>query len=547
VAHLDKTSPTGKTLVAARKPRGWFRSRIAQVIFASNLAGLLILISGALFVNEIRAGLVRARMESLQSMALSYEGMLSAVATVGEPEPALNPYASRTLLKRWETPPNTRVRIFMPDGEIAADTLLLEDRVLEADLPPIEEPGALDKLAVNLSRTLGDVIDNVSPRGGVDFIEARTLEEELSVAFGGDIAASQRFSERGQRLISVSVPIQRVASVIGVMTIEASDVQDIIRAERATLAPIIGVAVLVSLITSALLTVGIARPLRRLSIAADRVRTGVSQRLDMPNMSGRSDEIGDLAQALEAMTAALHDRIELNERFAADVAHELKNPLTSIRSAVETATTVDNPEVQARMHALIQKDVIRLDRLITDISNASRLEAEIAREVPGPVDVRRLLEDLAGIWRDTRREGEPEVSLMADDMFGELVVIGREGPISQVIRNLVENARSFCPADGVVAINAYREDGVVRITIEDDGPGLPPDKLEKVFERFYSDRPVGAKFGNNSGLGLSIVKQIIETHRGEVWAENRMDGDRVLGARFVVRLPARDGNMKNTS
>ena len=547
MAYSSSNSPKGRPLVSARKPKSWLKSPIARVIFASNLAGLLILIMGALFVNEIRAGLVRARMESLQSMALSYEGMLSSIATVGEPEPSLNAFASRTLLKRWQSPQETRVRIFLPNGETAADTALLDDEVLAEDLPPIIEPGMLDRFAISLSRSLGNVMDRISPHGGVDFIEARSLDQELLAAFNGDIAASQRFSERGQRLISVSVPIQHVSAVVGVMTVEASDVQDIIRAERATLAPIIGVAILVSLITSALLTVGIARPLRRLSIAADRVRAGVSQRLIMPTLSNRKDEIGDLARALEAMTSALSDRIELNERFAADVAHELKNPLTSIRSAVETASAVDDPKLQARMHEVISKDVIRLDRLITDISNASRLEAEIAREALAPVDLKRLLEDLASIWRDTRRDGEPEVSLLIDDMFGDLVVIGREGPISQVIRNLVENARSFCPPDGVVAINAHREDGVVRITIEDDGPGIPPDKLEKIFERFYSDRPKGAKFGNNSGLGLSIVRQIVETHRGEVWAENRMSGDRVLGARFTVRIPVRDANMKNTT
>ncbi len=544
MAEQERPIETGRPLtVGGRKPRSFLRSRIARLIFASNLAGLIILVVGALFVNEIRAGLVRARMESLQAQALSYEGIISNLATAGDPQPYMNGPIARQLLKNLEAPKDTRVRIFDPDGEVIADSFLLADRVSGKELEPLRQPDFGQRAIVGLSRSVGAFFDGIGS-GAVDFIEARSMDEELDVAQGGDVSASQRFSEWGERVISVSVPIRHVSATVGVLTVEASDLQDIIRAERAALAPIIGVAILVSLITSALLTIGIARPLRRLSIAADRVRTGVSQRLDMPMLTRRRDEIGDLGQALEDMTAALHDRIELNERFAADVAHELKNPLTSIRSAVETMQTVDKPELQARMQQIIAKDVIRLDRLITDISNASRLEAEISRERPQPLDLRRLLEDLSAIWHDTRRDGEPDVRLEAMGAKDALFIIGREGPISQVIRNLVENARSFSPADGEVLIRAWREDGVVRISIEDDGPGIPPDKLEKVFERFYSDRPKGAKFGNNSGLGLSIVKQIIETHRGEVFAENRMREGVVQGARFVIRLPAAQSNLK---
>ena len=262
-------------------------------------------------------------------------------------------------------------------------------------------------------------------------------------------------------------------------------------------------------------------------------------------MSRRNDEIGDLAKALEAMTGALHDRIVLNERFAADVAHELKNPLTSIRSAVETSEVVDDPDVRDRMRAVIAKDVVRLDRLITDISNASRLEAEIAREKATNVDLKRLLEDLVSIWQDTRKDGQPNVVLNLETHEGDLSLKAREGPLAQVIRNLVENARSFSPENGTVTITAVREPTHIVMKIDDEGPGVPEDKLEKIFERFYSDRPKGAQFGNNSGLGLSIVKQIVETHYGQVYVQNRKqnkaDGSsgEVLGAQFVVRLPVR--------
>ena len=536
MARAERSFGAGRAVETQREPRAWWRSRIVRMIFASNLAGLLILIAGALLVNEVRAGLVRARMDSLQAQARFYEDLVSQAATEGEPEAVLIPDNARSLLRILKTPDRMRVRVFNLDREVVADSDLLDDRIESSDLRPVA-PRIRQRVSLKASRVFGDFFDWLSPESEVEFVEARSLREEFRTALTGEIAASQRFSERGVRLISVSVPVKHISKVVGVLTVEASDVQDIVRAERAALLPIIGVAVLVATVTSILLGIGIARPLRRLSIAADRVRTGVSEKFDMPQLSARKDELGDLAQALEEMTGALRDRIELNERFAADVAHELKNPLTSIRSAVETAETVPDEAVRSRMREVIAKDVKRLDRLITDISNASRLEAEIIRDPAGPIDMGRLLRELSSIWRDTRKESDPEVSLLIDDDGGDLVVKGREGPLSQVISNLVENARSFSPTDGVVSITARHQADVVVITIEDDGPGLPADKLEKIFERFYSDRPKGTQFGNNSGLGLSIVKQIVETHRGEVYAENRVRNGNIVGARFVVRLP----------
>ncbi len=524
-----------------RTGRSLARSRIARLILASNLAGLMILIAGALFVNEIRAGLVQARTESLESQALTYESVLSLTATSGTPRPSLNEALSRALLKRLQVPLNTRVRLYSANMELIADSFLLGEFITTAELPELKKPSLLDKWAVGISSSVSGMVGQLG--GETNTNAARTLEEELSIAMSGKNAAAQRFSERGQRLISVSVPVQHVSAVVGVLTVEASDIEDIIRAERAALAPIISVAVLMSLVTSILLTAGIARPLRRLSIAADRVRSGQSQRLDFPGITNRKDEIGDLAKALQGMTDALHDRIELNERFAADVAHELKNPLTSIRSAVETSQAVNDPVVREKMRNVIARDVVRLDRLITDISNASRLEAEIAREKATQVDLQRLLEDLVSIWKDTRKDGQPDVKLKTDTFYGDLVVKGREGPLAQVIRNIVENARSFSPPDGEVTITATREAGYVTLTFDDNGPGVPEDKLLTIFDRFYSDRPKGTQFGNNSGLGLSIVKQIVETHHGEVYVQNRRSSHaskekgEVLGAQFVVRLP----------
>jgi len=325
---------------------------------------------------------------------------------------------------------------------------------------------------------------------------------------------------------------------VAVLTLEANDIEEIVRAERAALIPIIIVAMLVALVTSILLTLGIARPLRRLAIAADRVRTGQSSQLHLPGFSQRKDEIGQLAQAVEAMTDSLLERITANEQFAADVAHELKNPLTSIRSAVETAEMVkEDPVASEKLRALIAKDVQRLDRLITDISNASRLEAEITRSQAAMIDIARFVTDVIQTY-STGQDDNVSVRLIDETMGGGLRVRGRDGQLGQVVRNLVDNALSFSPPGSTVKVTVQQAaDGpqtLARIMVEDDGPGIPEDKLETIFARFYTDRPKGAAFGNNSGLGLSIVRQIVTAHRGEVRAENRTQG----GARFILDLPA---------
>ncbi len=490
----------------------------------------------------MRSNLVQARKESLNETSELIASVLTEVATRGEPEPRLIDGNARAFLKRIKFSTSTRIRIHDPRKVVVADTYLLNDEIEGEELPPIREPNAAEKAWLDVVRQVNATIESLSPRSGATLAAARTLEEEAEIALRGEPVASERFGDRGERVISVTVPIRLVGAVVGVLTLETSDIAQIIAAERAALLPFIVVAVLVAIITSTLLTAVIARPLRKLSLASDRVRTGAAERLNLGPLHNRRDEIGDLAKAMEAMTATLYDRIQANERFAADVAHELKNPLTSIRSAVETGQAVANPEVRDRMMNVIARDVVRLDRLITDISNLSRLEGEIVREKLARVDLGKLLEDIVSIYRDTVRPGEATVSLNMTGADGRAIVMGREGPLSQVIRNLVENARSFSPPNGEVSViltrlNTADRGAMLRLTVEDQGPGVPEDKLEKIFERFYSDRPAGAKFGNNSGLGLSIVRQIVETHRGKVWAENKIMDGTVTGARFIVDLP----------
>ena len=524
------------------KTRGvsFLGSRIARLIFASNMAGLAILIVGAMILNEMRGGLVVARTNSQSILAQAVSSMLAESATKGDPEPVLLEDAAKTTIKSMDLDRNQRAKIYLQTGEVIADSFFLSERVDVDDLPPLKTPSGFARMTTGLSNWSASVFRSVLPSGaGDEAIRTKTIEEEHAIAFDGGQAASQRFSDRGQRIISVSVPIQHVSAVVGVLTLESSDIEGIVRAERAALIPFIGVAVLMAFITSVLLTLGIARPLRRLTVAADRIGAGASEHFDVPALTKRKDEIGHLSQSIEAMTEALVERVQANESFAADVAHELKNPLTSIRSAVETAEMIqDDPVAREKLRKVIAKDVQRLDRLITDISNASRLEAEIARTPMANMRIAKMLREIVQTYEHLSDDGGIKVIFRDETMGAGLMVRGREGPLGQVFRNLIDNAISFSPDGGEVLITlrqgAIGAQTTAQIFIEDSGPGIPEDKLEKIFERFYTDRPAGAAFGNNSGLGLSIVRQIVETHRGTVTAANRKTG----GAQFKVEIAA---------
>ena len=531
------------SLSAQRKSRTFVNSRIARLIFASNLAGLLVLIIGALVLNEMRVGLVQARIDSLNTQGDLIVSVLAEGATVGDPEPELIEVNARRILKRLELPSTIQARIYNADSEMVGDYNLLSDRVDEFALGALDEPNMFESFDGGVSGFMDSIGRWLQSSARESLLQPGTFEDELNEALSGERVSGERITDDGQRVVSVSLPIQHVSAVVGVLTIEASDVDTIVRRERAALLPFIAVAIIVSLLSSALLAIMIARPLRRLALAADRVGSGAAEKIELPALTSRKDEIGELADSLEGMTAALFDRIVANEAFAADVAHELKNPLTSIRSAVETSERVTDPEAREKLRKVIASDVRRLDRLITDISNATRLEAETARLPNASVDLGQLLTDLTETYDAIRNEGDPRVRFERDEDSGDLIVLGRDGALGQVFRNLIENARSFSPEDGQVIVRgrtmAVRGRASVEISVEDEGPGIPDGKLEKIFERFYTDRPAGTKFGLNSGLGLSIVAQIVESHRGTVTAENREDAEgKVLGARFVVVLPA---------
>ncbi len=513
---------------------GWLLgSRLGRLIVVLNLLGLFVIIGGSLIVDELRQGLVQARLDSLRTQGELIANVIDQAATSGEPAPSLQPDVAEGVLSALFIPRAQRARLYNAEGHMLADSDVVADRVEAGVLPPVGSPRAMSPRAL---LELGGVL-----RPHPQDKARQELEREIGAALAGQTVTDVRVDQDGRRVVSVSVPIKHVRQVLGVLTLEASDVDQIIAAQRRALIPFILIAVAVALTSSVLLTRLIAQPVLRLARAADLVRLSRARAIALPDLGRRKDELGDLARSLEAMTKALSDRMVAIERFAADVAHELRNPMTSIRSAVETLEIAKAEGARQRLMGILEQDVNRMDRLITDISNASRLDAELARDAPEPLDLSRLLGDLCGYYEATVKPGQAHVHYSGAAGGEPTRVIGREGPLSQVFRNLIDNARSFSPPDGEVRVSLQVTRGEVIVRVDDDGPGIPPENMETIFERFYTSRPKGAAFGGNSGLGLAIARQIIETHGGRIWAENRRaagqdGGAPIVGASLIVAM-----------
>lgn len=520
-----------------RRPKRFGGSRLGGFILALNLLSLLILFGGALVLNEWSRGLIEARQETLAAQAellVQVLGDERLGVTRGEPTPELNYIEASRWLRDNFIPEGQRARLFDVDGIMVADSYEVTEAISGEPLPPALPAGS-PPVAVDAKKKANDSRKLAEAR--------RALAEEVETALDGRSSATLRMSESGDRVVSVSIPVRHVEQVLGVLTLEAGDVDETLAAQRLALMPFALVALFVSLLSSLLLHLFVARPVMRLSAAADAVRLQRARAISLPDLDGRKDEIGDLARSLETMTETLSDRMDAIERFAADVAHEIKNPLTSIRSALETLPLVRTEAQREKLTALLQQDVRRLDRLITDISNASRLDAELNRDRPRPIDLTVLLSEIVAVYEAGIEPGGGVHVRFSAAAAEHAMIRGRDGPLGQVFRNLIDNARSFSPPGGEVRVSLSRDeidpDRPVRVCVDDDGPGIPPENLETVFERFYTSRPRGTAFGTNSGLGLSIVKQIVEVHGGQVWAENRRGPDgAIAGARFEVALPA---------
>ena len=554
-----------------------FSSLTRRILFF-NFTALIVLVGGILYLNQFREGLIDARVESLLTQGEIISGAIAASASVDtnsitiDPQKLLELQAGQSItpvpndedlefpivpqrvapvLRRLISPTRTRARIYDADANLILDSkhLYTGAQVLRFDLPPLQgEPVTwTDRIANFFNRLLqqSDLpVYKESPGGD------GSIYPEVMNALTGVRGAVVRITDDGELIVSVAVPVQRFRAVLGVLLLstQAGDIDKIVHAERFAILRVFGVATLVNVIVSLLLSSTIATPLRRLSAAAIRVRRG-KERAEIPDFSDRQDEIGNLSIALRGMTNALYNRIDAIEQFAADVSHELKNPLTSLRSAVETLPLAKTDTSKQRLMDIIQHDVRRLDRLISDISDASRLDAELARVDQREVDLEKLLGDLVSISREIRSTKKPvTIDLQIDrnakgskgakDGFR---VPGHDLRLGQIITNLIENARSFVPAEnGRIHVKLTRNRHQCIVIVEDNGPGIQAEDIERIFERFYTDRPDGEDFGQNSGLGLSISRQIAEAHQGTLRAENlpSSDGEKPAGARFILTLPA---------
>ena len=580
-AEADELAEAAERAAAPRQNlvRRLWPHRLTSRIVLLNLLGLIVLVSGILYFNQFRQGLIDARVQSLTTQAQIIAAAVAGSATVDtgsiviDPDSLaesaddttpdsdqmssldfpIDPEVAGPVLKRLLANTTVRARIIDKDGNLVVDSRFLTTRgdIVQSDLPlPNGEPENFNPrnlwnrfvtwtFSYDYPKQIEYGIDN-----GKDF-------PEVAAALKGAKVSLVRLNDRSQIIVVVAVPIQRFRAVLGslVLSTTGGEIDNVLRAERQVVLMTFGFVALVTILLSILLASTIALPLRKLAAAADRVRRGINTRVEIPDFSGRGDEIGDLSGAVRDMTNALYNRIAAIEAFAADVSHELKNPLTSLRSAVETLAYAKTPEQRERLVEIVNHDVKRLDRLITDISDASRLDAELARGESQAFDLSQLLESITTYANDTRKEGQAEVEFeMAKpppgmDRAKAYTVTGHDSRLGQVVRNLIDNARSFTRPGTTLHVRVRRIGPDVEFRVDDFGPGIPPDNLQRVFERFYTDRPEGS-FGSNSGLGLSISQQIVDAHKGRIWAENRYGkpdetGERpVLGARFTVRIPA---------
>ena len=536
---------SGRRLPGARGGRRV--SRLTLRILAIGIFPLATIFGGLMYLGVYERSLIDGRVLALGTEARIIAGALGESAVPpGDPATTeIDIATARKVVRRLVRPTRVRARLFARNGALVADSRSLlrpGGAIRQETLPPPEASsrvvrflrGVYDWFFFLLSqgRDRAEVYREKPYESAADYREVRR-------ALGGDDGSMVRVSERGRLILSFAIPVQRYKNVYGalMLSISSAEIDRSVREVRQDIVQVFGIVFILSLLLSLYLARAISQPINRLATAADRMRRMRSRSVQIPTFADRRDEIGDLSAALNGLTTELFDRMDAIERFAADVSHELKNPLSSLRSAVETVGRIDDPEKRKRLMAVIEQDVDRLDRLITDIANASRLDAELARLAPGPVDLRKLLETLDEVYRTTAAAGAPEIHLDLPDRGG-LIAQAVEDRLVQVLQNLVANAISFSPPDGRIRIAAAAEKDTVSVTVEDEGPGIPPGKEEDIFKRFYSERPAGEAFGQHSGLGLSISRQIVEAGGGAIRAENiRGPEGSVRGARFAILLP----------
>jgi two-component system sensor histidine kinase ChvG len=553
-AKLRSTTPlrsdVGLRPEVRRRRRTRFSGLARRIIFFNAFA-LLVFVAGVLWVQSNRASLIDERIAGIRDQALIVAGAL-AEYTANPERHTIDLATAEPLLRQLIQPTRLRAQVYATDGRLIADTryLLLRNMVTREELPPPRSSNGFVAWYEQQLASLRALYDRaVAYRPGASlepYFEVGKdgrVYREVVAALNGRVDSAVRVNEQGKLVISVAAPIRRLASHYGVLmlTTESGDIDDILQEERSALIRVSLIAFGALLLSSLYLAGFIAVPIRRLAAAAERVRRGRSGREHIPTFGDRADEIGELADSLSGMTRALYDRIDAIERFAADVAHELKNPLTSLKSAIEMLERTPPGEARDSLAAVIRNDIKRIDRLISEISDASRLDAELSRARSESVDVARLIETLVSIYNAMELPRNVRVEFRREGLRPGTVQ-GLDERLGQVFRNLIDNAVSFSPENGTVRVTVTTGGPAVRVTIEDEGPGIPTHDIERVFDRFFTARPPEHGFGKNSGLGLAIARQIVMSHGGRIWAENlrNVEGKK-CGARFIVELPHASG------
>lgn len=544
----------------------FIRKSLGRRILVSNLLGLFGLLIGILYLSLSHAWLLDAKIEVVRTLsrvtaeAIAYKAsndnrgpLLDPVQIPESGTPArvrrddafaalelpISPERATPILKKLIQPTDLIARIYSPKGTLIVDSDTLFGRGSAESQAPAGDTPRLKNFWTRFHYWLNNkelkVYRELGTANGFLYPEVKKAAEE------GVETPILLLDNMGQQIVSIAAPVKRGNQILAVLLLmtRPGEIDATLWDERVLIMQIAAIAMMASIISSLLLVRAIAGPMKRLSDAADKVSQNI--RADLPDFAGRKDEVGQMGRAFRAMTNALYRRIEASEKFAADVAHELKNPLAAARSTAEALTYARTEEDRSLLVREIQNELKRLNQLINDVSNASRLDAELARQQMQRTSLRAVLDNVGGIFRDLLADDTRKIALDIDKTLGEaqLTVNGNEGRLGQVFTNLIDNALSFSPEGGTVTIVARPVAGKIEITVEDEGPGIPEDRLQTVFERFYSDRPAtDNKRGKNSGLGLSISKEIIASHNGEIFAENRRDtSGKIVGARFVVRLP----------
>ena len=548
---LDTGIVKAKKYKIKRKRR--FISPLTIRIMLVNIFALIFLGVGILYLDQVQKTLMQSRIDELVKDANIMAGALGESATENPDATILLIEPAKNILTRLVGVTNIRTRYFGLNNELLIDSRDFDSHQVVVEDIMSKKIGISDFWEVVNSK-VRILLDKIQKRDALE--EYYEVENEMATdypevleAIDGEVSSRIRRFDKDLDIITVAVPIQRFRRVLGALmvSVDTKDVYDAVQDIRMNIIQFFCASLIITLLVSLFLAKTIVRPILRLARSADTISLGGKS--NIPDLSFRNDEIGDLSRSIRDMTTVLEKQIDAVANFAADVSHELKNPITSMRSAIETMDYAKTEEDTKKLKAIISDDVKRLDRLITDISDISRLDAEMSHAKMKQLNLTALLETMVNIYLSTQKDNIPNIIMeikkrrfkLRDGNISPYFVRGLDGQLSQVIRNIIDNAISFSKVNSNIWIKMQRRNAMVEIIVEDEGIGIPINKLVNIFDRFYSERPIGEAFGKHSGLGLNICKQVVDAHGGEIYAENRYNKSKnIVGARFVVLLPIAD-------